>query len=184
MIKKILLVLTISILMLSISGCTDEVTEETPVNAIPEGSTSQSLVPADNLPQNYEFLGSLELSVEKIGRSYVPVYGLVGGYEGLYMYLDTTDVYVDVIELDSSASAENFIAQYKASFTELSSGERFTELVINDNSATRIVEYSTIGKDNVPRYTYIWSNDKFVFVVGGATDDYVVLSTLAESTGY
>jgi hypothetical protein len=187
MLKKILLVLIISIFMLSISGCTDEVVEEIPentdlTNTISADVSSQSLVPMDNLPESYEFLGSRDLSVGHIEYEYVPVEGIVAGLEGLYMYLNSTDVYVDVIELNSSISAEDFIVQYKADFKELSTGQRFTEVSINGHSAIRILKYS--GASNSPRYTYIWSNGKFVFVVGGATDDSDVLLTLAESTGY
>lgn len=190
MLKKVFLVLIISILMLSISGCTDEVVEETPVdsdivsNTISEDTSSQSLMPVDDLPENYEFLGSRDLSAEKVEGEYVSVEGIEAGSEGLYMYLNSTDVYIDVIEMSSSSSAEEFIVQYKAGFRELSSGSRFAEESINGHSTERILEYVTIDKANIPRYTYIWSNDRFVFVVGGATDDYAVLSELAEATGY
>ncbi|WP_342303961.1 hypothetical protein [Methanolobus sp. ZRKC5] len=190
MLKKVFLVLIISILMLSISGCTDKVVEESLVdtgvvtNTISDDASSQSLMPIDDLSENYEFLGSRDLSAEKVGSEYISVEGIEGGSEGLYIYLNSTDLYIDVIEMNSSSSAEEFIVQYKAGFRELSSGSRFTEESISDHSTVRILEYVTIDKANIPRYTYIWSNDKFVFVVGGATDDYVVLSELAEATGY
>ncbi len=189
MLKKIILVLIICVFMLSISGCTDEVVEKTPentdiTNTISEGASGQSLMPVDDLPEGYEFLGSRELSAEKVENEYVSVEGFVAGSEGLYMYLDSTDVYVDAIEMESSVSAEDLIVQYKAGFRELSSGSRFTEEIVNGHSTVRILEYVTVDKDNTPRYTYIWNNGNFVFVVGGATDDHVVLSTLAEATGY
>ncbi|WP_292468144.1 hypothetical protein [Methanolobus sp.] len=195
MIKKVFLVLIISILMLSISGCTDKAIKETPaetdlttntseIHTIPDDSGSLSLVPADNLPESYEFLGSRELSIEKIEGEYISVPGIIDGSEGLYTYLDSTDVYVDVIEMNSSVSAEEFIAEFKAGFREYPDGGRFTEVSFNGHSAVRILEYILIDTNDVKRYTYIWNNDKFVFVVGGATDDYAVLSNLAEATGY
>ncbi len=190
MLKKVFLVLVISILILSISGCTDELDEETPVDTgvvadtISDDASAQSLMPVDDLPENYEFLGSRELSPEKVEAEYVSVEGIENGSEGLYKYLDSTDLHINVIEMNSSSSAEEFIIQYKAGFKELSSEPRFTEESINDHSVVRILKYVTHGEGQIPRYTYIWNNDRFVFVVGGTTDDYVILSDLAEATGY
>ncbi|MEZ5335532.1 MAG: hypothetical protein R2741_10000 [Methanolobus sp.] len=200
MFKKIFLVLMISALILSISGCTDEVVEETPANTddltdatdtavvadtISADSQVQDLLPVENIPEGYEFLGSRDLAIEKIEKEYVSVNGTVAGVEGLYMYQDSTDVYIDVIELDSQLSAEEFITEYKAGFNELRSGDdRFKDVTINGHSAVQILEYLTIDINNVKRYTYIWNNGKFVFVVGGATDDSTVLSEIAEATGY
>lgn len=196
--KKILLVLILSILMLSISGCTDEVVEETPVttenvsesevvttaDTIADSATIVDLVPTENLPANYELLGTRELSAETVGSDYSVIGGVVGGLEGLYTYMESTDVYVDVIETSSAENAEEFISSYKDEFSNLAVGDRFTETSVNGHSAVQILDYATIGTNDVKRYTYIWSNGKFVFVVGGATDDSDVLLTLAESTGY
>ncbi|MDY0386011.1 MAG: hypothetical protein RBT65_02550 [Methanolobus sp.] len=189
MLKKVFFVLIISILILSISGCTDEVVEETPVDAsvadtIPDDANSLNLMPVDDLPENYEFLGFLEMSSENVEAEYVSVEGIVNGSEGLYKYMDSTDLHINIIEMNSSSSAEEFITQYKAEFKELSSGQRFTEESINGHSTVRILKYVTHGEGQIPRYTYIWNNDKFVFVVGGTTDDHVILSNLAEATGY
>ncbi len=196
MIKKLVLILTLSILILSISGCTDEAVESAPENnlteegdgtvvkTISDSDSSQDLVPTAGLPGSYEFLGSRGLSIEKIEGEYANVPGIVAGYEGLYMYMDSTDLYIDVIEMESPSSAEELIVQYREGFRQLPNGDRFTEDSINGHSVLRIVEYSTINMDDVERYTYIWNNDRFVFVVGGATEDYYVLRTLAESTGY
>lgn len=183
--------------MLSISGCTDEVVEETPANTdndittdvmvdtISDDSTSQELIPSESLPDNYEFLGVRDLSVEAVEKEYVSVTGMIGASEGLYMYMDSTDVYIDVIEMEDMTSAEGFIDEYRSGFKSLSVGEgRFTDVTFNDHSAVRILNYVTDDTSNVKRYTYIWNNGNFVFVVGGATDDYAVLSELAEATGY
>lgn len=189
MFKKVFLVLIISVLMLSISGCTDEVVEETPIDAgvadtISDNASSRSLMPVDDLPENYEFLGFIEMSSEKVEAEYVSVEGIVNGSEGLYKYMDSTDLHINIVEMNSSSSAEEFITQYKAGYKELSSGQRFTEESINGHSTERILKYVTHGEGQIPRYTYIWSNDRFVFVVGGTTDDHVILSDLAEATGY
>ncbi|WP_340820240.1 hypothetical protein [Methanolobus sp. WCC4] len=198
MIKKVLFVLIISILILSISGCTDEVVEDTPANTevtgvttntvidtIPADYGGQELVPMESLPESYELLGVRELSVEYVEDKYVSVSGIIGASEGLYMYMDSIDVYVDVIEMSDSTSAEEFITEYKAGFRSLSVGEgRFTDVSFNKHSAVRILEYVTVDTNDVKRYNYIWNNGKFVFVVGGATDDYTVLGELAEATGY
>ncbi|WMW26173.1 hypothetical protein RE474_05520 [Methanolobus sediminis] len=185
--KKMILVLILSILMLSISGCTDEVVEETPASSagsITDSETTADLVPIDNLPENYELLGIRDLSAETVGSEYAVVEGIVGGSEGLYTNAESTDVYVDVIETNSAENAEEFINAYKGEFSDLAVGDRFTDVSINGHSAVQILDYVIVGMEDAKRYTYIWSNGKFVFVVGGATEDSEVLLTLAESTGY
>ncbi|WP_143072333.1 hypothetical protein [Methanolobus profundi] len=185
--------------MLSISGCTDEVIEETPADAdvddvgnttdviatIPADAGTSDLVPSEDLPASYEFLGVRELSAEYVGEEYVSISGVIGASEGLYMYQDSTDVYIDVIEMEDTTSAEAFISEYRSGFSSLSVGEsRFTDVSLNGHSAVRILQYITMETSNVKRYTYVWNNGEYVFIVGGATDDYAVLSGLAEATGY
>ena len=195
--KKVFLILILTILMLSISGCTDEVVEETPAtenvsevidvvtaDPIADSAAMADLVPTENLPDNYELLGTREMSAETVGNDYAVVEGIVGGAEGLYTYMGSTDVYIDVIETGSAENAEEFITAYKSEFSNLRVGDRFTDVSVNGHSTVQILEYATVGMEDVERYTYIWSNGKFVFVVGGATEDSDVLITLAESTGY
>ncbi|MBP1910051.1 hypothetical protein [Methanolobus bombayensis] len=200
--KKIILVLILSILMLSISGCTDEFVEETPatdvqdlenasgstdmmsVDTIAGSSSIVDLVPTENLPENYELLGTHELSADEIGADYVEIEGIVEGLEGLYLYSESTDVQLEVIETNSAENAEEFITTYKSEFSNLRVGDRFTNVSVNGHNAVQILDYVTVGSEDVKRYALIWSNGKFVFVVDGATEDIDVLLTLAESTGY
>jgi hypothetical protein len=217
--KKIFLVLFLSILVLSMSGCTDEVADETPAisdtpadnvsdsaDVVPEDSANSDvqaadnvsdsvdtindsaviadLIPEDDIPENFELLGIRNLTAEDVGDDYVSIDGTVGGLEGLYMYMDSTDLYIDIIETSSNESAENFITTYKAEFKSLAVGDRFTDVSVNGHTAVQILDYATVGMEDVKRYTYIWNNGKFVFVVGGATEDADVLLALAESTGY
>ncbi|TQD28201.1 hypothetical protein [Methanolobus vulcani] len=199
MFKKIITVLLISLLILSISGCTDEVVEETPatesdnvtttittvtVDNIPEGSNSTGLLPVDVLPDGYVFLGSHELSIDDVEGDYVSVSGILGGAEGFYKYQDSTDAYINIIELNSTSSAEEFITEYQAGFNGLRSGDRFTDVSVNEHSAVMVLEYVTIGTSDIERHTYIWNNGVYVFVVHGATEDETVVSMLAEATGY
>jgi hypothetical protein len=183
--KKIILVLILSILVLSMSGCTDEVVEETPAtDSIADSATTADLVPTDNLPENYELLGIRDLSADAVGSDYIVIEGIVKGSEAFYTYADSTDVYVDVIETSSAETAEEFITAYKGEFNNLAVGERFTDVSINGHSAVRILDYATVGMNDVERHTYIWNNGKYVFVVGGATEDETVVGALAEATGY
>ncbi|WP_321430091.1 hypothetical protein [uncultured Methanolobus sp.] len=217
--KKIILVLILSLLVLSMSGCTDEVADESPadsdtpadnvsdsadvmpgdsansdvqaadnvsdsVDTINDSAVIADLIPEDDIPENFELLGIRNLTAEDVGDDYVSIDGTLGGLEGLYMYMDSTDLYIDIIETSSNESAENFITMYKAEFKSLAVGDRFTNVSVNGHAAVRILEYATVGTEHVGRYTYIWNNGKFVFVVSGATENTDVLLALAESTGY
>jgi hypothetical protein len=102
------------------------------------------------------------------------------------MYNNSVNLYVDVIEMNTTIYAESFILDYKSDFDELPTTSRFVDETINGHSVTRILSnYVTYGGEaNVPRYQYIWNNGKFVFVVGGATEDFDLVFSLAESIGY
>lgn len=205
MLKKMFLVLMISALILSISGCTDKTVNNQPqestdnvtdnnvtdntdkitVDTISEDAEIQNLVPVDSIPEGYEFLGSHNLTAEYIGNEYISFEGINAGHEGLYMYNESTNAYIDIVEFESQSAAENFITGYMATFDELKSADdRFTDTVINDHSAVQILEYETINSETAKRYTYIWNNGRYVFVVGGATDNSTILKDLAEATGY
>ena len=167
MINKFTLVSAMLILMLAVSGCTDS----------PE--SGEEII----VPEGYEYLGTHSMSVEDVVDDYVAIDGIVGASESLYKYSEV-DLYIHRIELEGSDIAEDFIIQYKAGFKEMSSGSRFTETSFNEHPATIIKEHVTIGGEQVPRYTYIWSNDDLVYVLGANTDDSNVLLTFAESTGF
>ncbi|MDW7733682.1 MAG: hypothetical protein SCH66_14795 [Methanolobus sp.] len=193
MVNKLILVSALIIMMLFVSGCTDEQdpdsgqevnnTTNTGVNADISGMSAEDLAVISDLPEGYEYIGSPSLTVEKVQKEYVNMSGIVAAAEGLYKAGDV-DLYVDVIEMESPELAEEFVSEYMSGFKQLSSGTRFAEDSFNGHSVTVIKTYSTVGAKQVPRYTYIWSNENFVFVVGGATDDTSMPRTLAEATGY
>lgn len=182
MVNKLLLVSALIMMMLFVSGCTDEQVPDGGQEDISDMS-AEELAVVEDLPEGYEYLGAPSLTVEEVQREYVNTSGIVAAAEGLYRS-GSVDLYIEVIEMESPEMAEGFISEYRSGFKELASGTRFAEETFNDHSALRIKTYSTVGGEQVPRYTYIWSNDSFVFVVGGATEDYSMLLSLAESTGY
>lgn len=193
MVNKLILVSALIIMMLFVSGCTDEQgpdggqevnnTTNTGVDADISGMSAENLVAISDLPDGYEYIGSPSMTVEDVRNEYVNMSGIVAAAEGLYKSGDV-DLYVDVIEMESPELAEEFVSEYMSGFKELPSGTRFAEDSFNGHSVTVIKTYSTIGAEQVPRYTYIWSNENFVFVVGGATSDTSLPRALAESTGY
>lgn len=192
MVNKLVLVSALIVMMLFVSGCTDgqnpDSGQENNVTDVGESAdiaemSAEDLTTIDNLPEGYEYLGAPTLAVEEVRREYVNSSGITDTSEGFYK-ADSVDLYIDVIELESPEMAEEFVSGYRSGFKELASGTRFAEEDFNGHSAVRIKTYSTVGGEQVPRYTYIWSNDRFVFVVGGATEDYTMLRTLAEATGY
>jgi len=164
MLNKFTLVSALLILMLAISGCTDS----------PENN-------AADMPEGYEYLGVLPMSIDDVEEDYVSVDGIVGASESLYKYSDV-DLYIDTIEMENSELADEFIVQYKAGFKQMMDGSRFTDVSFNDHSAVAIKEHVVISGEQVPRYKYLWSNGNFVYVLGGNTDDMDVLKTFAEST--
>ena len=193
MVNKLILVSVLIMMMLLVSGCTDEQNPDSGqeiIDTVEAGNnTDIAEMSADDLtiiaalPEGYEYLGAPSLTVEDVWEEYVNISGIVAASEGLYKKGDV-DLYVDVIEMESPELAEEFVSEYMSGFKELPSGSRFEEDSFNGHSATRIKTYSTVGGEQVARYTYIWSNENFVFVVGGATDDYSIVRTLAEATGY
>lgn len=165
MINKFTLVSALLIIMLAISGCTDS----------PENNKGA------DLPEGYEYLGDRSLSIDDVKDDYVSIDGIVSASESLYMNSDV-DLYIDMIEMENSELAEDFIVQYKDEFSQMMDGSRFTDVSFNDHSAVAIKEHVVVGGKQVPRYSYVWSNGNFVYVLGGSTDDMSILQTLAEST--
>jgi hypothetical protein len=183
MLKKVLIVISLFVLFVSMSGCLNN-TQSTDVEASYVALTPQELIVVKELPTGFEYLGAPSMSIGDVQRDYVATAGIKSAAEGLYKYSDKIDFNIDVIEMDNTTAAENLISQYKAGFKELPAGDRFTEESFNGHSSTIIKKYVVSGGQDVPRYVYIWNNDNFVFVVSGATDDSALLRTFVESTGY
>ena len=179
--KRIILTLTFAVLMIAISGCIDG--DDRPVT-VPEDvePSIANLILLKDIPVGFEYLGAMPTTIDDIKDEYADVAGIVDVAEGIYAYSDGTDVYIISIECEDDASADNFVYQYKQSFPQLRSGTRFVEESFNGHFATRIKDYTTFNGD-VERYTYVWHNGKFVFIVEGNTDDYSLTRMIAEATG-
>jgi len=123
----------------------------------------------DPVPAGFEYLASLSLSADDIKQDYEAenVSGILGGSEGMYKYSDGADFYIDVIECEDSSAAGDLIFEYKSSFSPLRTGSRFVEESFNGHFAIKITEYVTAGGEQVPRYSYIWQHENYVFVVHG-----------------
>lgn len=181
--KRIMLVSILAILIIAVSGCTDP--DDTPPVTIPEEieASAADLIVLKNVPDGFEYLGAPPTTIDEIKRGYVDFPGIVDAAEGIYQS-DDIEVSVIVSECEDETSAEEMLNQYKSGFSELPSGTRFSEESFNGHFATRIKDYTTSGGDQVARYTYVWNNGSFVFLVEGNSDDYALTRTIAEATGY
>jgi hypothetical protein len=149
------------------------------------GNISTILELKNSLPDSFEYVASLPLSVDKIKSDYKAenVSGILEGAEGIYKS-NESDFFVDVIECENSSTADDLIFAYKSSFSPLSTGSRFVEESFNGHFAVKITKYVTVGGEQVPRYTYIWKHENYVFVVFGNSDDSTLVKELAEATGF
>ena len=180
--KKIMLIFSLTVLAIVMSGCIGS-TDAPEVTTGNEVLTAADLIVVQNIPSGFEYLGAPPRSVDDIKHDYVDVTGIVDAAEGIYQDADSVELHITVVELEDSDAAENFIIQYKSGFTPLARGDRFTYPSFNGHTATRIMDYSTVGGEQVARYAYLWSNGNFVFIVNGNTEDFTQTRALAEATG-
>ena len=180
--KKIMLIFLLTVLTIVMSGCIDpnDTPETTTGN---EEMTAADLIVVQNIPSGFEYLGAPPISVDDIKSDYVNVAGIVDAAEDIYKDTDSVEVRITVVELENNTAADEFVNQYKLSIPPLTRGDQFVEESFNEHFATRIVYYPTVGGEQVPRYSYLWSNDNFVFIVDGNTADYTLTRALAEATG-
>ena len=180
--KKIMLIFSLTVLAIVMSGCVDpnDTPETTTGN---EELTAANLIVVNNIPSGFEYLGAPPTSVDDIKNEFVDVTGIVDAAEGIYQDADSVELRITVVELEDNTAADEFVNEYKLSLPPLARGTQFVEESFNDHFATRIMDYTTVGGEQVPRYAYLWSNDNFVFVVNGNTDDYTLTRALAEATG-
>ncbi|AKB19325.1 MULTISPECIES: hypothetical protein [unclassified Methanosarcina] len=193
--KSIALISVFAVLMIAFSGCVDNNTpaangtdsNNPETNAISDDDAA-GISTLETLPTGFEYVGTLPLSTDDIKSDYKAenASGILGGSEGLYKYssANVTDFYIDVIEFENAEDASGFISIYQSSFMPLQSGSRFVEEFFNGHSAVKITEYVRSGGADVPRYSYIWSNENYVLVVSGSTTDNTLVKQLAEATGY
>lgn len=180
--------------MIAFSGCVDNnapadnETDSRSMEAkvISDENTSE-MSTVENLPADFEYVGTLPLSVDQIKSDYKAenVTGILEGSEGIYKDSNKSDYYLDVIKFEDEESANNLITAYKSSFPPLNNNvSRFTDESFNGHSAVKITDYVTSGGQTIPRYTYIWSNENYVIVVFGNTAEESYVRKLAEATGY
>ncbi len=178
---KIMLIFLLTVLTIVMSGCVDP-------NDAPEATTEDEVLTAAdlivirNIPSGFEYLGAPPMSIDDIKSEYVDIAGIVDAAEGIYKDADSVEVRITVVECEDSAAADEFVNQYKLSMPLLARGTQFVEESFNNHFATRIMDYTTVGGEQVPRYSYIWSNDNFVFIVNGNTADFTQTRALAEAT--
>ena len=181
--KKIMLIFSLTVLAILMSGCIDDSTDTPEATTGNEELTAANLIVVQNIPSGFEYLGAPPRSVDDIKSEYVDVAGIVDAAEGIYQDAGSVDFHITVVELDDSDAAGNFANQYKLSIPPLARGTQFVEESFNDHFATRIMDYTTVGGEQVARYSYLWSNDNFVFIVNGNTEDFTQTRALAEATG-
>jgi len=193
--KKIIALISVfTVLMIAFSGCVDNTpavngtdSDNPETNAISDEDAA-GISMLETLPAGFEYVGTLPLSIDDIKSDYKAenASGILGGSEGLYKYsgANGTDFYIDVLEFENAEDASSFIPIYQSSFMPLQSGSRFVEESFNGHSAVKITEYVRAGGADVPRYSYIWSNENYVLVVSGSATDNTLVRQLAEATGY
>jgi hypothetical protein len=189
--KMIALISALAVLMIAFSGCVGD--NKPAVNGTESNNSGANVNPvqsAANISKlgnlsGFEYIGSVPLNENDIKGNYNAenISGIIGGSEALYKH-NETDFRVDVIELKDTEAANNLITTYKSSFPPLNNGSRFADESFNGHSAVKITDYDTSGGKIVPRYSYIWSNENYVIVVFGNTDDDSLVKQLAEATGY
>lgn len=181
--------------MIAFSGCVDNnppavngTDSDNPGTKAISGEDPAEISTLETLPAGFEYVATLPLPTDAIKSDYKAenASGILGGSEGLYKYsgVNGTDFYVEVIEFEDAEDATSFISAYQSSFKPLQSGSRFVEESFNGHSAVRITEYTRVGGTDVPRYTYMWSRENYVFSISGGTSDSSLVRQLAEATGY
>ncbi|MGM0771665.1 MAG: hypothetical protein ACQESU_08690 [Halobacteriota archaeon] len=176
---KVLMISLIALVLVAMSGCTEPAEPEGPVTT---ADLSVDGVVLENVPEGFEYLGVHSVDAEEIKADYVDVDGIVQASEGIYQ-LDSVDHFIIAVELENPEVAEEFVTKYKDSFPSAVIG-RFVEESFNGHDATLITKHVTMNGDQTPRYHYIWTNENFVFIVRGSTDDNTTLMELAEATGF
>jgi hypothetical protein len=191
--KIIALISSLAILMIAFSGCVGDNNKLAANGTEPNGSeattiSGQSVAEISKLktlPAGFEYIGSFPLNENDTKNNYrVENSELVAGSEGAYADSNKTNFYIDVIEFKDSETAKNFIEKHKATFPPLEEGSRFVEETFNGHSAVKITDSITSGGKQIPRYTYIWNNEKYVIAVFGNTAESSQVRQLAEATGY
>ncbi|MDF1532389.1 MAG: hypothetical protein P1P72_08770 [ANME-2 cluster archaeon] len=186
---KNILIIGFLISIIVLSGCTDN-TGNKDMADIPEDTSSSdntSIIPGnlslmvivDPLPDGYEILGTPPISDDYAQYSE----NIIDAREGAYRDTENTDVFLDIIELDSKQAALDFISRYKSQYIPLKTIERFTTISFNGHEATRIVQYRNSGGSQIPKYQIIWKKENLVFLVRSNSHLESSSLELAKATG-
>ncbi|MCL7413662.1 MAG: hypothetical protein M8353_08620 [ANME-2 cluster archaeon] len=183
-------ILTIGFLVsiIVLSGCTENTGNEdltdTPDNSISDNTLTgnlslDSMVIVEQLPDGYEIMGTLPISDDYIEYSD----NIIDAREGAYRDTENTDVFLDIIELDSKQAALDFISRYKSQYIPLDTGDRFTTISFNGHEATRILQYRNSGGSQIPKYQIIWNKENLVLLVRSNSHLESSSLELAKATG-
>ena len=177
--KKVMLIFSLTVLAITMSGCIDP-------NDTLETLTAADLIVVQNIPTGFEYLGAPPESktLPEVKLKYIETSdSIIGAREGFYRDSGNEDTYIMVIECTTPDVAESLVNEHRSQFNSLAVGQRFMEDQFNGHSVVRIMDYRLFDSEQVPSYSYVWSNEKFVFIVKGNTADYTLTRALAEATG-
>ncbi|MFQ6054500.1 MAG: hypothetical protein ACE5J3_00775 [Methanosarcinales archaeon] len=198
MIKKIIGIAIVVVVILA-SACIEykpKINETMTPTIMPTATTPQptqiraptvldlrDLIPQNNLPNDFELVTIYNDTTSGINSTeqilkYITgnlSIGSISSARGIYKYsgVGSTDVRVTVIKTTSLDNAKNVIENYKKSKPEFkhdvsSTVARFATVEFNGHTATEIREL-TPDQKNV-KYSYIWQNENYVFIVDGNHD--------------
>lgn len=150
-----------------ISGCLDD------NNGTKVDSPGSDVIPINNLPTGFTYLGVHDIQI------------IIGGNplnvtEGVYRY-NGDEIYIQAIKYDDPSSLlsrykEDVRKEYKGDFSP------FEDIQLNGHKATKITDYSIIKGEQKVRYSVVWANDKYMFLVGKSFDNDSLMA-LATATG-
>ena len=177
--KKVMLIFSLTVLAITMSGCIDP-------NDTTEALTAADLIVVQNIPTGFEYLGAPPESktLPDVKSKYVETSdSIIDARKGFYRDSGNDDTYIMVIECTTPDAAESLVNEHRSQFKSLAVGQRFVDDQFNGHSVVRIIDYRLFDSEQVPSYSYVWSNEKFVFIVKGNTADYTLTRALAEATG-
>jgi len=164
LIKSVSLLILLAIAVF-ISGCLD--------NGTKVDNPGSDVIPKTNLPTGFTYLGVHDIQMV-IGGNPMNV------TEGVYRY-NGDEIYIQAIKNNDPSSLlsqykEDLRKEYKSDFNP------FEDIQLNGYEATKITDYSIIKGEQKARYSVVWANDKYMFLVGKSFDNNSLMA-LATATG-